>query len=92
MAFSAGSGGFNASGTPEMGSTAYDQVLSHATLSAVWKHLYKKTKLLSRNTTGIDGQSINDFHLDAKGNLVRLARDIRDTQVFIFAFKALFSP
>ena len=69
-----------------MGSTAYDQVLSHATLSAVWKHLYKKTKLLSRNTTGIDGQSINDFHLDAKGNLVRLARDIRERK---FSFSPL---
>ncbi|MFB9290010.1 reverse transcriptase domain-containing protein [Pseudoduganella plicata] len=86
MAFSAGSGGFNASGTPEMTSTAYDQVLSHAKLSSVWKHLYKKTKPLSRNTTGIDGQSINDFHLDAKGNLVRLAKDIREKK---FSFSSL---
>jgi retron-type reverse transcriptase len=86
VAFSAGSGGFNAGGTPEMTSTAYDQVLSHAKLSSVWKHLYKKTKPLSRNTTGIDGQSINDFHLDAKGNLVRLAKDIRDKK---FSFSSL---
>jgi RNA-directed DNA polymerase len=86
VAFSAGPGGFNASGTPEMGSTAYDQVLSHETLNAAWKHLYKKTKLLSRNTTGVDAQSINDFHLDAKGNLVRLARDIRDHK---FSFSPL---
>jgi len=69
-----------------MGLTAYDQVLSHATLSAVWKHLYKKTKILSRNTTGVDGQSINDFHLDAKGHLVRLSRDIRERK---FSFSPL---
>jgi hypothetical protein len=92
VAFSAGSGGFNASGTPEMGMTAYDHVLSHKSLSAAWKHLYKKTKLLSRNTTGVDAQSINDFHLDAKGNLVRLAREIRDRTFKFSALKPYLVP
>jgi RNA-directed DNA polymerase len=92
VALSAGSGGFNASGTPEMGSSAYDQVLSHKALASAWKHLYKKTKPLSRNTTGVDGQSINDFQLDARGNLVRLARDIRERKFKFSLLKPYLVP
>jgi RNA-directed DNA polymerase len=67
-----------------MPATAYDKVLSHAALFNAWKGLYKKTKPLSRNTVGIDGICINDFHANSKGHLARLAEELRERE-FKFA-------
>lgn len=59
-----------------MTSTALARALSYDALNSSWKRLYNKAKPASRNTVGIDDRSINDFQIDAKGNVIRLRRAI----------------
>ncbi|GAA0833516.1 reverse transcriptase domain-containing protein [Cupriavidus pauculus] len=60
-----------------MTTSAYYQVLSRESLDDTWQRLYRRTKPSSRNTAGVDGISINDFERDAKANLSRLSKEIR---------------
>ncbi|MGO4760959.1 reverse transcriptase domain-containing protein [Cupriavidus sp. 2KB_3] len=60
-----------------MTNSAYYQVLSRESLDDTWQRLYRRTKPSSRNTAGVDGISINDFERDAKANLSRLSKEIR---------------
>ena len=58
-----------------MSKAALSKLGSLGSLNAAWLHLFKNTRPASRNTQGIDGQSINDFALDVKANLNRLSKE-----------------
>ena len=60
-----------------MNSNTFDQITSRESLEKSWKRLLTKTKKSSRNTTGVDGISINDFEKDSKRLLTQLAKDIK---------------
>ncbi|AVR11537.1 reverse transcriptase domain-containing protein [Burkholderia thailandensis] len=59
-----------------MAKNAYHTALSLDALRAAWGILFKKSSPRSRNTTGVDDISINDFRADEKARLNRLARDL----------------
>ncbi|PFH20450.1 reverse transcriptase (RNA-dependent DNA polymerase) [Burkholderia sp. JKS000303] len=76
---------YNASKAPEM-TNAYSAALSLNALRNTWLNLYSKSSPRSRNSTGIDNVSINDFTADHKNHLIRLARRLRHRE---FQFSAL---
>lgn len=84
MAFTAGPRGSTLAAHLKMGHNAYEQALSHAALTSAWSRLYSKTKPMSRNTIGVDGLCINDFHSNSKGNLSRLSHEVR-SRIFQFS-------
>lgn len=67
-----------------MGTNAYSSALSLNALREAWAELFKKASPRSRNTTGVDDISINDYRADEKARLNRLARDLR-RQAFQFS-------
>jgi retron-type reverse transcriptase len=72
--------------------TAFDSALSYKALSNAWAKLYSKTKPISRNTIGVDDKSINDFQIDAKGNLVRLHKLLSSGEFKFSALKPYLIP
>ena len=75
-----------------MTTNAYHQALSRAALEDAWLRLYRKTKPSSRNTTGVDDVSINDFERDAKLHLSRLNKDVRQGTFQLSALKPFLIP
>lgn len=73
-------------------SNIYIKITSRDSLERSWSYLFKKTKKTSRNTTGIDGQSINDFRADEKGFLNSLSRDIANGEYNSSALKPFLIP
>lgn len=65
---------------------AYQRVLTYTNLERNWRQLFNSTRQSSRNTSGSDGQSLNDFARDPKGELRTLARNLKSGA---FAFSPL---
>jgi hypothetical protein len=59
-----------------MSSNARLKVLSLQALTHAWADLLHNTKPLSRNTSGVDGISINDFAQNPKHFLLQLSREL----------------
>ncbi|MBB5468587.1 retron-type reverse transcriptase [Paraburkholderia sp. CI2] len=59
-----------------MGKNAYSSALSPEALRDAWANLFKKASPRSRNSTGVDDISINDYRADEKARLNRLFRDL----------------
>lgn len=57
--------------------TALKDVTSYESLRRAWRSLYSRSRPYSRNTRGIDGISINDFAVDPKPHLRRMAAALR---------------
>ena len=57
--------------------SALISVATWDSLNTAWRTLYKKSRPSSRNTTGVDDISINDFARDEKANLNKLSRSLR---------------
>lgn len=69
-----------------MPNKALSKVGSYAAPRKAWRTLYSRSRPYSRNTRGVDGISINDFSLDPKPHLRRLAAEIAQD---IFTFSPL---
>jgi len=69
-----------------MPSSPIRQIADSASLAEAWRDLDSRATPASRNTIGNDGLSINDIKADVKGNLVRIARDLRAGK---YAFQSL---
>jgi retron-type reverse transcriptase len=75
-----------------MASNAYEKVLSQNALLSAWSYLYSKTKPVSRNTVGVDGLSVNDFHLGHKSHISRLLREIKSNSFQFSELKPYLIP
>jgi RNA-directed DNA polymerase len=65
---------------------ALTDIASYHTLEKAWRSLYSRSRPYARNTCGLDGVSINDFALDPKAHLRRLAVELSQG---LFAFSPL---
>jgi RNA-directed DNA polymerase len=59
-----------------MSSNARLKVLALPALTQAWTDLLHNTKPLSRNTSGVDGVSVNDFAQNPKHFLLQLSREL----------------
>jgi group II intron reverse transcriptase/maturase len=59
-----------------MRETALATIGSYAALDRAWRDLLHRSRPYSRNTRGVDGVSINDFWLDPKPHLRRMAAEL----------------
>lgn len=67
-----------------MPSSALQQVISIGSLRTAWRAIWNRSRPSSRNTRGIDGESLNDFKTDEKAGLRKLAADLAHGH-FIFS-------
>jgi RNA-directed DNA polymerase len=63
---------------------ALSDIASYHALDAAWRSLFRRSRPYSRNTRGVDGLSINDFAVDPKPHLRRLALEL-SRGVFTFS-------
>jgi retron-type reverse transcriptase len=68
----------------------FDYVTSYKSLNSAWRELYAKSRPKSKNTSGIDGQSLNDFAANAVANLHALSRKLRSKRYHFSKLKACF--
>ena len=76
----------------KMGLNTFERITSRDNLNDTWKRLYSRTRPSSRNTRGVDGQSINDFAIDANANLTKLFRNLRENKFNFDPLKSFLIP
>ena len=69
-----------------MSRNSYSAALTYKSFDRSWRDLFHNTKPLSRNTTGVDGVSINDFAINYKDNIGKLHRAVSEKR---FSFSQL---
>jgi RNA-directed DNA polymerase len=72
--------------------TALQTVGSYGSLNTAWRSLFQRARPYSRNTRGIDGVSINDFAVDPKPNLRRIAMEVTSGTYRFSALRAHLIP
>lgn len=73
-----------------MAKSALDLVASYESLNGAWRELYGNSRAKSKNTSGIDGQSLNDFAANATANLLAISRQLNAGRYHFSALKAHF--
>lgn len=75
-----------------MPNNALQQALSQTALLKSWAELYQKTSKNSKNTTGVDGVSINEYEPHHKQRIAQLYRKIRRNSFTFHNLKPSFIP
>ncbi len=60
-----------------MSTSALTQISSHSYLSAIWDKLWIESRPKSRDTHGVDDQSLNEFKKNSVSNISDISREIR---------------
>ena len=58
-------------------SNAFNKISSFVSLNEAWKNLWNSSRPKSRETSGVDGESLNDFSINSVANLQSISRSLR---------------
>jgi group II intron reverse transcriptase/maturase len=73
-------------------SKALLDIASYDALNEAWKRLYNESRARSRDTRGIDGESLNDFNINAVANLKSLSKQLKNGTYTFSGLKPFFIP
>lgn len=62
----------------KMPQSALDQISAVPYLREAWKELYSKARATSKDTSGVDGVSLNDFKTYELPNLISISKQLRE--------------